>query len=806
MTRTRTPLTWTSVSAPDFSSASTILSNAIQQFDNAGKSIMGAFDGLDKSQQEQANNIVAQRMLQYMDDPEGMKQLAASGDYAQGIHERYVNPSLVMEGFSDAQKHMKATADISSTQANINKTNLEFDKLVEDASNRKEFNDWLKNNIGTYSTLTKAAYSGDIAKVGSLISSIDNPIVAKTLMGSFSPENLKTAVSANETFSKYDDSQEQSLALDTLIKTKNQMSLLSGTEADRSNFLAQRIQEASQSNNKYLQQGYLDLYQKTFGRPYQISIPQEPITNIGSETLPNVSQNIDAKFGANTSNHNWYAMYGDTSNSPKQLPLGQNSTIGDAINASINKRHTNDKGETNNSAVGFAQFLPGTLKDAIKLHNAAVDSGQVKAPKYDEQTVFSPEVQINLARQLIQRRLNSKDTNFADMTKEWPSLSQIEGANEVGAFKDISPDTLLGIVSQLESRGIQVLPNKPKEQKWTMQDVKALDRVRQLNEFNIDFSNYEKAKAELGNIPKTMQQEVYERRKGVRTLPKYDRKTGKRLTETYEYGDPVRQVKTVENPNFVAAQKALDSQEKSLIERQGKLSRTAFEDTVASGNINAITGHLDTEIKLLQDKLGEYGGDPAVTIFNSNVEDSKKREAASSFASLNKHGVGELTKQIASYLPNLNKKGEDGTHSELLGEIGKIYGKVKSSSQFKDKQVPDKLIGLAILQNIGPDRWLTPDMITSGVGVSADDVIKTVASMMNSGGKKTEYLAEQRRLEGLVDVRKALDSDLLTITATSGRIQDAASNKAAYSRIRTNALKALPFLRGDLKELGSRKG
>ena len=121
---TRTPLTWKSVSAPDFSSASNILSNATQQFDNAGKSIMGAFEGLDKSQQEQANNIVAQRMLQYMDDPEGMKQLAASGDYAQGIHERYVNPSLVMKGFSDAQKHMKAAADINSTQANINKTNL----------------------------------------------------------------------------------------------------------------------------------------------------------------------------------------------------------------------------------------------------------------------------------------------------------------------------------------------------------------------------------------------------------------------------------------------------------------------------------------------------------------------------------------------------------------------------------------------------------------------------------------------------------------------------------------------------------
>lgn len=113
---TRTPLTWKNVSAPDFSSASNILSNATQQFNNAGKSIMGAFEGLDKSQQEQANNIMAQRMLALTGDIGAQEELIRSGNIFTDIAPRMQNAAKVQSMLSNAAEYGKKQIEAKDSQ------------------------------------------------------------------------------------------------------------------------------------------------------------------------------------------------------------------------------------------------------------------------------------------------------------------------------------------------------------------------------------------------------------------------------------------------------------------------------------------------------------------------------------------------------------------------------------------------------------------------------------------------------------------------------------------------------------------
>ncbi len=424
----RSPLTWQQVTAPDFTNAGKLLDQANKSFNSGMGNLTSLVRQNANNYQEDANELMQQRALQNYGDIGALQQMYNSGELTSGI-----NPANVKANNVAALMNSAVTTEGSL---------LKNKESALTFQNKVDLQDFYNNNPETIGKINNLIYEGKYPEAQQEAYNLDAP---GHIVNSFFNNQAKNAEELNKLATTSRERKEKEL---TDIETQGVAAFSSKLESMPSNT------ESFAEINAILKDpnlrpttkvAYEALVNKRFpGLLGTVDIPpttetaNDAITQLYGKGLSNklVSQGYSTDDPSSNLKVDTVELVKD---SPWTGYKPGSTTIGVLANDE-SSAYVNDKGQRTHRAMGAYQFMPATLKDAIK-------EGVVA-----ENEMFDAKNQYKAGKWLY----NKQNASGRPMTDRWTSLAKIKGADAPDAWKDIPWEVTERFIRAGESEGIDL--------------------------------------------------------------------------------------------------------------------------------------------------------------------------------------------------------------------------------------------------------------------------------------------------------------------------------------------------------------
>lgn len=424
----RSPLTWQQVTAPDFTNVGKLLGQANQSFTTG----VGNFTSLVRQNannyQEDANELMQQRALQHYGDVGALQQMYNSGGLTEGINPVNVKANNI--------------ASLMNSALTTGDTLLKYKDNENTLQNKIALQDFYNNNPETIEKINNLLYEGKYPEAQQEAYNLDAP---GHIVNSFFNNQAKNAEELNKLATASRERKEKELTDKETQDVAAFSSKLESMPSNTESFAEIHAILKDPNLRPTAKVAYEALVNKRFpGLLGTVDIPpttetaNDAITQLYGKGLSNKLVSQDYSTDDPSSN-----LKVDTVELVKDSPWTGykpgSTTIGVLANDE-SSAYVNDKGQRTHRAMGAYQFMPATLKDAIK-------EGVVA-----ENEMFDAKNQYKAGKWLY----NKQNASGRPMTDRWTSLAKIKGADAPDAWKDIPWEVAERFIRAGESEGIDL--------------------------------------------------------------------------------------------------------------------------------------------------------------------------------------------------------------------------------------------------------------------------------------------------------------------------------------------------------------
>lgn len=434
----RSPLTWQQVTAPDFTNAGKLLDQANKSFNSGMGNLTSLVRQNANNYQEDANELMQQRALQNYGDIGALQQMYNSGELTSGI-----NPANVKANNVAALMNSAVTTGGSLLK---NKGDaLTF-------QNKVDLQDLYDNNAEALNNIDVLMYNGAYEKARQAAADLDAP---GHIVNTYFNNLVKDASSANTLATDADKRIESTLTARDAQLTSDFATKLESMPADETTYKFIDDRLADPTLRPTTRAAFKAIAAKLHPGLF------EPVNPPPSEAIAESA--ISSQYGRNFANmpistdyttdgfdkiEKADAVYSDK-NIGSWSGFDPSKTKVSVLISDESSGYVNEKGQKTHRAMGVFQFMPSTLRDAIK-------EGVLS-----ENDVFDAKNQYKAGRWLY----NKQNSSGKPMTNRWVALAKIKGADAPDAWKDIPWEVAERFIRAGESEGKDL-------SKLTMEDVR----------------------------------------------------------------------------------------------------------------------------------------------------------------------------------------------------------------------------------------------------------------------------------------------------------------------------------------------